>query len=215
MVAVIFHSTESQFWGAGNYHHHRNIFSKKILVLFFRVRGVMWYFVSVYLLICSFLVSPRECTLHESLSALATGTPAPGGYSNGGRMTAEMRICRREKETLELVWSWRNTDCPRQGHYCSVGRLIYLFIQPAFMEDLLRAGPYSKHCRQSNSQCPLSLSFHGDNRNQTHHYTHNEFNEKFNHCFEEKKNTGAMRTCDTDSYSSLERPGRLPCNSGI
>lgn len=65
------------------------------------------------------------------------------------------------------------------------GSLTCLF-NPSFVEDLLCAGPYSKHCRYSNSQCSLSLLFYRENRNETHYYKNDAFNYKLDACFEEK-----------------------------
>lgn len=43
------------------------------------------------------------------------------------------------------------------------------------------------------------------NRNQTHNYTRDKFNEKLGNHFEEN-NKGAMRTCDMEAKPHLQRP---------
>lgn len=79
---------------------------------------------------------------------------------------------------------------------CSVGRLISVFIQVTFTDDLVCSRPCSKYCRYSSSQCIVSAPYGPyllmGKTEIKHNYTRGIFNEKLGKNFE-GKNTGILR----------------------
>lgn len=114
MVAVIFHSTESQFLEKDTT-PTETYFQRECWCF---LHSLCCYLIFCYVFIflfAHFLVLPLECKLHEArvlviefmaLSLPATKILAPSRYS--------VNIGCHRNVTLEFVWSWRNSGWSRE-----------------------------------------------------------------------------------------------------